>query len=102
MLPEMPTAPHADHNLPGDMELGAFSISLAVAELNKSRKFSEALGFVVTGSDPEHSYLILRNGESTIGLFDGMFDGNILTFNPGLTNRMERMEEHLDIRRIEQ
>ena len=52
MLPEMPTVPHADHDLPGEMELGAFSISLNVADLEVSRKFYEALGFVVTGGDP--------------------------------------------------
>jgi catechol 2,3-dioxygenase-like lactoylglutathione lyase family enzyme len=102
MLPEMPTVPHADHDLPGEMELGAFSISLNVADLEVSRKFYEALGFVVTGGDPDHNYLILKNGESTIGLFHGMFEGNILTFNPGLTNRSERIDEYLDVRQIEQ
>lgn len=102
MLPDMPTVPHADRELPGEIELGAFSISLNVADLDASRKFYEALGFVVTGGDPEHNYLILKNGESTIGVFQGMFEGNILTFNPGLTNRMERLEEYLDVREIEQ
>ncbi|MGD2042386.1 MAG: VOC family protein [Acidimicrobiia bacterium] len=84
------------------MELGAFSISLNVADLDASRRFYEALGFVVTGGAPEHNYLILKNGESTIGIFHGMFEGNILTFNPGLTNRMERLEDFLDVRQIEQ
>lgn len=101
MLPEMPTVPHADPDLPGEMELGAFSISLNVADLVTSREFYESLGFVVTGGDPEHGYLILKNGESTIGIFHGMFEGNIITFNPGLTNRMERIENHLDVREIE-
>lgn len=101
MLPEMPTVPHADPDLPGELELGAFSISLNVADLAASQRFYEALGFVVTGGDPEHDYLILKNGESTIGLFHGMFEGNILTFNPGLTNRMERLEDYLDVREIE-
>ena len=101
MLPEMPTVPHADPDLPGEMELGAFSISLNVADLAASQRFYEALGFVVTGGDPEHDYLILKNGESTIGLFHGMFEGSILTFNPGLTNRMEKLEEYLDVREIE-
>ena len=100
MLPEMPTVPHADRGLPGEMELGAFSVSLNVADLEASREFYEALGFVVTGGDPEHNYLILKNGESTIGIFHGMFEGNILTFNPGLTNRMERLEEYLNVRDI--
>ncbi|MGD2060534.1 MAG: VOC family protein [Acidimicrobiia bacterium] len=97
----MPTVPHADPALPGELELGAFSISLNVADLDVSRQFYEKLGFVVSGGDPKHNYLILKNGESTIGIFHGMFEGNILTFNPGLTNRMERLEEHLDVRQIE-
>ncbi len=102
MLPDMPTVPHTDRDLPGEMELGAFSISLSVADLEASRKFYAALGFVVTGGGPDHNYLILKNGEATIGIFSGMFEGNILTFNPGLTNRMERIEEYLDVRRIDQ
>ncbi len=101
MLPDMPVVPHADRDLPGEMELGAFSISLNVADLEASRAFYTALGFVVTGGDPEHNYLILKNGESTIGIFAGMFEGNIITFNPGLTNRMERIEDYLDVREIE-
>lgn len=102
MQPDLPSIPHADHDLPGTMELGAFSISLNVADLDVSRRFYEALGFVITGGDAEHGYLILRNGEAMIGLFHGMFEGNILTFNPGLTGRMERIEEFLDVRTIEQ
>lgn len=98
---ELPTVPHADESLPGSLELGAFSISLNVADLARSRSFYEALGFEVTGGDPQHDYLILKNGESTIGLFHGMFEGNILTFNPGLTGRMERLEHFLDVRQIQ-
>ncbi len=100
MLPDMPTVPNADPNLPGDIELGAFSVSLSVAHIGVSRDFYEGLGFVVTGGDAEHGYLILKNGDTTIGLFHGMFEGNILTFNPGLTNRMERLEQYLDVRDI--
>lgn len=98
---EFPTVPQADHDLPGNLELGAFSISLNVADLEVSKTFYEALGFVVTGGSAEHGYLILKNGESTIGIFVGMFEGNILTFNPGLTNRMERLESFLDVREIQ-
>ncbi|MEM8905022.1 MAG: hypothetical protein AAGF02_15070, partial [Actinomycetota bacterium] len=58
-------------------------------------------GFEVAGGDPEQNYLILKNGESTIGLFHGMFEQNILTFNPGLTNRMERLESFTDVRSIQ-
>lgn len=101
MLPEMPTIPHADSSLPGGLELGAFSLSLNVADLEVSRAFYERLGFVVTGGGAEHNYLIMKNAETTIGLFHGMFEGNILTFNPGLTNRMERIENFLDVREIE-
>lgn len=102
MFDELPTVPSADANLPGTMELGAFSMSLNVADLAKSQAFYEALGFEVTGGDPEHNYLILKNGETTIGLFHGMFEWNILTFNPGLTNRMERIEEFTDVRAIQE
>ncbi len=65
------------------MELGAFSISLAVRDLTTSREFYEKLGFVAIGGDPAQNWLILRGGDTTIGLFQGMFEGNILTFNPG-------------------
>lgn len=99
---DLPTVPQSDPDLPGTMELGAFSISLNVADLDRSRAFYEALGFVVSGGDAEHGYLILKNGEATIGIFTGMFEGNILTFNPGLTSRMERIEEFLDVRQIQE
>jgi catechol 2,3-dioxygenase-like lactoylglutathione lyase family enzyme len=102
MLQDMPMVPEADPDLPGDLELGAFSVSLNVADLDVSRVFYEALGFAVSGGDAEHGYLIMKNGESTIGLFHGVFEGNILTFNPGLTNRMERIERYLDVREIGQ
>ncbi|MCK5489093.1 MAG: VOC family protein [Gemmatimonadetes bacterium] len=83
------------------MDLGAFSISLTVKDLNASRAFYEKLGFEATGGSEEESYLILMNGEALIGLFQGMFDKNILTFNPGLTNRKERLEEFTDVREIQ-
>ena len=79
----------------------AFSISLSVADLEVSRAFYERLGFEVVGGDADADYLILKNGETTIGLFHGMFEGNVLTFNPGLTNRMERLETSTDIRDIQ-
>lgn len=65
------------------MKLGAFSISLTVADLEKSRAFYELLGFSSLGGDPAHGFLILKNGETVIGLFQGMFEQNMLTFNPG-------------------
>lgn len=67
------------------LELGAFSVSLAVKDLARSRAFYEALGFEVIGGADDHHFLILRNGDATIGLFQGMFEGNVLTFNPGWT-----------------
>lgn len=102
MLDELPEVPSSDASLPGTLELGAFSVSLSVADLARSRRFYEALGFVVTGGDADSGYLILKNGETTLGLFHGMFEGNILTFNPGLTARMERIREFTDVRAVEQ
>ncbi len=83
------------------MDLGAFSISLAVKDLTASRAFYQTLGFEVTGGDAAENWLILKNGESTIGLFHGMFEKNILTFNPGLTIRMEVLSEFQDVRDIQ-
>ncbi|WP_231250118.1 VOC family protein [Nocardioides furvisabuli] len=98
---ELPAVAAAPTGLPGSLELGAFSVSLSVADLDSSRAFYEKLGFEVTGGSAEHNYLILKNGETTIGLFHGMFEGNVLTFNPGLTNRMERLESYADVRTIQ-
>lgn len=100
-MEDLPTVPTADKDLPGAVELGAFSISLNVSDLEKSRTFYQALGFEVAGGEAEHGYLILKNGETTIGIFQGMFEDNILTFNPGLTNRMERIEDFVDVREIQ-
>ena len=82
------------------MELGAFSISLAVSDLERSRRFYEILGFEMTAGD-EQSWIILRNGDSTIGLFQGMFEGNILTFNPGLNQDMSEPDTFTDVREIQ-
>ena len=65
------------------MELGAFSVSLAVKDLQASRAFYEKLGFSAMGGDAAQGWLILKNGSTVIGLFQGMFEKNILTFNPG-------------------
>ena len=97
----LPTVPTADPKLPGALELGVFSLSLSVADLGASRTFYEALGFVVSGGDADQGWLILRNGETTLGLFHGMLERNMLTFNPGLTPRMERLESFTDVRAIE-
>lgn len=65
------------------MELGAFSVSLAVKDIEASKRFYEKLGFTVVAGDQSQNWLIMRNGDHTIGLFQGMFEKNILTFNPG-------------------
>ncbi len=83
------------------LELGAFSISLAVKDLAASRAFYEALGFTVTGGSSEQRYLIMMNGLAIIGLFQGMFEKNILTFNPGLNHAAEQLEDFTDIRDIQ-
>lgn len=81
------------------MQLGAFSVSLAVKDLAVSRSFYEKLGFSVTGGDGE-KYLMMINGTTIIGLFQGLFDRNILTFNPGLAQDTSRVEDFTDVRDI--
>lgn len=83
------------------MELGAFSISLAVKDLETSRKFYEALGFQIFGGDPAHNWLMLRNGETVIGLFQGMFEKNLLTFNPGWNQHAQKLATFPDIRELQ-
>ena len=78
--------------------LGAFSVSLAVKDLQASRAFYEKLDFEVVGGDAAQNWLILRNGTVTVGLFQGMFDRNILTFNPGWDEKAQPIAEFIDIR----
>lgn len=82
------------------MKLGAFSISLSVKDLAASKAFYEKLGFEKFGGDGQH-YLIMKNGESLIGLFQGMFEGNILTFNPGWDSNANQLDEFDDVREIQ-
>ncbi len=84
------------------MELGAFSISLAVKDIAASKSFYAKLGFQIVGGDEAQNWLILRNGDHTIGLFQGMFEGNILTFNPGWDKNAEALESFTDIRQLQQ
>jgi len=100
-MDQLPEVASSYGDLPGDVELGAFSISLSVADLAASEAFYSKLGFERTGGDGE-SWVILFNGEAMIGLFQGLFEGNVLTFNPGLTNRMERLASFTDIRDVQQ
>ncbi len=83
--------------------LGAFSISLAVKDLAASRAFYTKLGFEVRGGDPaQQHYLIMQNGGAMIGLFQGMFERNILTFNPGWDSASGRLPEFTDVRVLQQ
>ncbi|MEM9057471.1 MAG: VOC family protein [Pseudomonadota bacterium] len=82
------------------MELGAFSVSLAVKDLAASQAFYETLGFTRFGGDGEH-WLIVKNGTTTIGLFQGMFDNNILTFNPGWDSDAKAVDGFTDVRELQ-
>jgi catechol 2,3-dioxygenase-like lactoylglutathione lyase family enzyme len=83
------------------MELGAFSVSLAVKDLEASRAFYEKFGFKVFGGDPSRNWLILKNGDHVIGLFQGMFDRNILTFNPGWDKNANKLATFTDVRELQ-
>ncbi|MCK0139204.1 VOC family protein [Aliiroseovarius sp. F47248L] len=82
------------------MKLGAFSVSLAVKDLVKSRAFYEALGFTTYAGTEEHNYLIMKNGDTLIGLFHGMFEGAMLTFNPGWDQSAGNVDPFEDVRDI--
>ena len=83
------------------MELGAFSVSLAVSDLDVSRQFYEKLGFTAFAGDPAQDWLILRNGGAVIGLFHGMFERNILTFNPGWDGDAHELADFTDVRDLQ-
>lgn len=83
------------------MKLGAFSISLSVKDLEKSKAFYENLGFSTMGGNTESNYLIMKNGTTLIGLFQAMFDGNMLTFNPGWDENANNIEVFDDVRDIQ-
>ena len=83
------------------MKLGAFSVSLSVKNLTVSRQFYENLGFEVFAGSEEQNYLIMKNGETLIGLFHGMFEGNLLTFNPGWNQEAGELDQFEDIREIQ-
>lgn len=83
------------------MQLGAFSISLAVKDIAASKAFYEKLGFAVFGGNIEQNWLILKNGDHVIGLFQGMFDRNMLTFNPGWDSNAQPVADFTDIRELQ-
>ncbi|BCB05373.1 VOC family protein [Bacillus sp. KH172YL63] len=80
------------------MKLGAFSISLTVKNINKSKEFYEKLGFETLGGDLSQKWLIMKNESTVIGLFEGMFEKNLLTFNPGWNQNAENLDSFTDIR----
>ena len=83
------------------MELGNFSISLAVKDIDASRAFYEKFGFTVFGGNAAQKWLILKNGDHVIGLFQGMFDRNMLTFNPGWDSNANRLDAFTDVRDLQ-
>ena len=83
------------------MILGAFSASLAVKDIEASKQFYQALGFTTLGGDQAQNWLILKNGDHVIGLFQGMFDKNILTFNPGWDSSGQPLPEFTDVRELQ-
>jgi catechol 2,3-dioxygenase-like lactoylglutathione lyase family enzyme len=84
-----------------DMTLGNFSVSLAVKDLAASRAFYQKLGFEVHSGDPAQNWLILQNGSATIGLFQGMFERNLLTFNPGWDRAGNALKDFTDVRELQ-
>jgi catechol 2,3-dioxygenase-like lactoylglutathione lyase family enzyme len=83
------------------MELGAFSVSLAVKDIETSRIFYEKLGFEVFGGNQSENWLIMKNDDHVIGLFQGMFEKNILTFNPGWDQGANKLETFTDVRELQ-
>lgn len=83
------------------MELGAFSVSLAVKDIEKSKDFYQKLGFESFGGDESQGWLILKNGDHVIGLFQGMFKKNLLTFNPGWNQDAKNLDSFTDVRELQ-
>tara|TARA_R110002074_G_scaffold387245_2_gene569310 strand:- start:1779 stop:2150 length:372 start_codon:yes stop_codon:yes gene_type:complete len=84
------------------MKLGALSISLSVKDIHVSKKFYETLGFTVFAGEIEKNYLIMKNGNALVGLFQGMFENNIITFNPGWDESANKLDSFNDVREIQQ
>ena len=83
------------------MELGAFSVSLAVKDIEASKLFYEKLGFAAFAGDQSQNWLIMKNGDHVIGLFQGMFEKNILTFNPGWNSEGQQLSAFTDVRELQ-
>ena len=84
------------------MKLGAFSISLSVKDIHKSKEFYEKLGFTYKGGNIEQNWIVLKNDKTVIGLFQGMFENNILTFNPGWDENAQTLNDFDDVRAIQE
>lgn len=84
-----------------NMKLGNFSVSLSVKDIAVSRAFYEKLGFTVRGGDQEQNWLVLQNQSTIIGLFQGMFERNLMTFNPGWDNDGKELSEYTDVRELQ-
>jgi catechol 2,3-dioxygenase-like lactoylglutathione lyase family enzyme len=95
-------SPNTNITRKSEMHLGNFSISLAVKDIDASKEFYEKLGFKMTGGDLKSKYVILQNETSTIGLFQGMFEKNTLTFNPGWDRDCKTLDQYQDVREIQQ
>ena len=95
------TAPSTQATETKDMELGNFSVSLAVKDIRASKAFYEKLDFKEVGGKLEQNWIVLQNGPVKIGLFQGMFDKNILTFNPGWTKDRETLPDFQDVRELQ-
>ena len=83
------------------MKLGAFSVSLSVKDIKKSKAFYEKLGFDDLGGVPDENWVIMKNGDTVIGLFQGMFEGNMMTFNPGWDQAAQPLDTFTDIRDVQ-
>lgn len=83
------------------MQLGAFSVSLTVKDIGVSKEFYENLGFTVFGGEQSQNWLVMKNGDVVIGLFQGMFEENILTFNPGWSQDAQNLDSFTDVRDIQ-
>ena len=83
------------------MDLGAFSVSLSVKDIHRSKSFYEKLGFEAFGGDLAQNWLIMKNGDHVIGLFQGMFEKNILTFNPGWDQNAQPLDSFTDVRELQ-
>ena len=95
------TIPHAETKEKKVMELGNFSVSLTVKDIKASKAFYEKLDFKEIGGNLEENWIVLQNGNARIGLFQGMFDKNIMTFNPGWTKDKETLKDFQDVRELQ-